>query len=98
MKVIVKKTESKSATFYQITSPDVNVVCCRRIPRTVKVESIPMAFYKGIGLLFNVSGKAKRVRVSSKWADFYAIRLDWDKVGQSIYDATIKFNQQNYGK
>ena len=98
MNVIVNKSESKSATFYTITSPETNVVCCRKISRTVQLKSKPMAFYKGVGTLFNIPGKARRARASSKWADYYAIRLDWERVGQSIYDAVIKFNQLNYGK
>lgn len=94
MDIIIKKTENKNTTSYQINKEEFQIVFNREIPYTFQIGTKVEHFFKGIGTLYNIPGSFKPICLGSKHTDALSLQMDWERVGQSVYDGMIMFNQQ----
>lgn len=94
MDIVINKNEDGNVISYQIDKGDVRIVVDRETPFMFQIMPKTQLFFKGVGTLFNIPGGFNTIQLGSKNTDGFAIQKDWERVGQSMYDGIILFNEQ----
>lgn len=84
--VVTKSSESRSVVIHVSRN---GVVVRKKIERTVPKPVASKNYVSGAGTLFNISGSMSHISVRRASSDSQMLRRDIEKVGQSIYDASL---------
>lgn len=88
MLTVVTKTSDSGSVTIRI-SRNGQIVVRKKIERTVTEPVASKNYVAGAGSLFNISGSMSHISIRRASSDSEMLRRDLEKVGQSIYDATL---------